>query len=149
MCFISFKPLEKWLFNDIAIIFSSRKLIELKNANIDNSADERIPTEEQDEPQLNMLVYGFKHYEIEYFVDFSKDLIHYLSSLFSQPIPFENVFFLISDRSTKIESIGNILVLNDLELDSVESSVHSLIYLSLTVSLFYSRIYFGSLVSYA
>lgn len=149
LCFISFKPLDKWLFNDIAIVFSSRKLIELKNANIDNSADERIPTEEQEEPQLNMLVYGFKHYEIEYFVDFSKELIHYLSSLFSQLIPFENVFFLVSDRSTKIESIGNILVLNDLELDSVENSVHSLIYLSLTVSLFYSRIYFGSLVSYA
>lgn len=149
LCFISFKPLEKWLFNDIAVIFSSRKIVELKNVNIDNSADERIPTEEQDEPQLNMLVYGFKHYEIDYFVDFSRELIHYLSSLFSQLVPFENVFFLISDRSTKIESIGNILVLNDLELDSIENSVHSLIYLSLTVSLFYSRIYFGSLVSYA
>ena len=146
--FASFKPLDRWLFNDLAIIFSSRQLRELRHTNL---SPEDVPSLSQDEdaPPLHLLVYGFNDYSLDYLELFSKELVAYLGALFSKTIPFDHVVVLVSDKDTKIESIGNILVLNDLELTNLTDSARSLVYISLTVSLFYARIYFGSLVSYS
>ena len=139
--------LNNWLFNDISFVFSSRPLVQLKKIEIphfqldedDDDADESI----------GLQVFGFKNYNLDFFIKFSLEIVQYLESIFDKKIPFQQLVVLVSDNNTKIESIGNILILNDLIMKKLEDSPNCLIYSSLTVSLFFSRIYFGSIITYS
>lgn len=141
-----FADLKNSLFNDISFVFTSRPLQQLIKADIDH-----IQQDDYDEDLdyfFRLSVYGFKNYSLDYLVNFSKELVLYLETIFDKKIPFDTLVILISDKDTKIESIGNILIFNDIVMKRLERSPNALIYTSLTISLFFARIYFGSMITY-
>jgi len=144
LVYTAFAPVKKWLFNDLSFVFTKRELKELKSLEVPHLFE----SEEGYESKIDLKIYGFKYYNLEFLILFSQEIVQYLESLFEMDIPFDHVIIIVSDQNTKIESLGNILIINDLEISRMSSSPNSLIYASLTISLFYARIYFGNIVSY-
>lgn len=140
-----FGSLKKWLFNDIALIFAARKMNVLEDIKITRELN---GVDNDSAREISFKVYGFEEWDTGYLTQISTEIIKYLESMFNTKIPFEQVVFLVSDKKTKIESLGNILTLNDLEFAKIGHNPNSLIYISLTVALFFARIYFGNLVTY-
>lgn len=140
-----FSSLKRWLFNDIALIFSSRQMNLLEDIKITR---EPSSLENGAISDIAFKVYGFEEWDTGYLAQIAAEVVKYLEALFNTKIPFEQVIFLVSDKKTKIESLGNILTLNDIEFAKIDKNPNSLIYISLTVALFFARIYFGNLVTY-
>lgn len=144
--YATYSELKNWLFNDLSFVFTSRKLTQIKNTDLPHiNADD---DDEVEDRFVNLRIFGFRSYNLDFIVAFSKELVAYLETIFGKDVPFEHIIILVSDKSTKIESIGNILILNDLEFNQIDQSPTSLIYTSLTVSLFFARIYFGNIITY-
>lgn len=145
MVYSTFSELKNYLFNDLSFVFTSRKLDVIRQAELQHRIQDDC---DEDDRFVSLKIFGFKSYELDFIVAFSKELVTYLESIFDKNVPFDHIIVLISDKNTKIESIGNILVINDMELKRIEESPASLIYTSLTVSLFFARIYFGNIITY-
>ena len=138
--------LKGWPFTDLAFVLANRPLVELGQSKLNHY--KKDPSEPDSDP-INLQIFGFKEeHSLDFGVEFSSEIINYLESILETKVPFRHVIFLMSDQNTKIESIGNILVLNSLEVSRVEVSPTSLIYFSLTLSLFFARSFFGNLISY-
>lgn len=138
--------LKFWPVIDLAFVLANRPLVELGQSKLKHY--KRDPSELDADP-INLQVFGFQEeYNLDFGISFSAEIVNYLESILETKVPFRHVIFLISDQNTKIESIGNILVLNSIEASKVEQSPSSLIYFSLTLSLFFARSFFGHLISY-
>lgn len=131
-------------------MLAERKTTLINNCDVSVRQDDNSEDSEDmdDQNTTSLKIYGFKQYEVEYIEKFSKEALVFLQNLFEDSMPYSEIVFLISDKNTKIESLGNILIFNDLQLTKMTQSPSSLIYASLTMALFYSRVYFGSLISY-